>query len=89
MKWYKFIYDAKTQSWGAYGRVAFVQAATEGDAQARALDAAQADYPESRIEPFALGESTEAAAAAYFERRERHRQWMANTRAGIPNQETL
>ena len=89
MTWYKFIYDALQPQWGAYGRVAFVQADTAEAAQPLALAAAQADYPDSRIEPFALGASTDAAAAAYLERRGRFRVWMANTAAGVPNERQL
>lgn len=85
LKWWKFIFDAKTSTWGAYGRVAFVQARTTDAARAAGLVAAQVEFPASEIHEFAIGESTAAAAEAFAERRARHAQWMENTRTGTPN----
>lgn len=86
MTWWKFIYDAKTPTWSAYGRVAFVQGDTEDQARLAALDFARRDYPGSEILPAALGQSTPEAATAYFERRERMEAWKRNVANGVPNE---
>jgi len=87
--WFKFLYDATTPQWSAFGRVAFIEAETAGAARALALDAAQLEYPESRILPYSFAVSTPAAAAAFAERRAAYLRWKANSAAGIPNTERL
>ena len=85
MTWWKFIYDAKTTTWCAYGRAAFVQAGTEDAARTAGLAAARTEYPASEIVEIAIGQSTEEAAAAFAARRARWQQWMENTRTGTAN----
>lgn len=85
LTWWKYIYDAKTSTWGAYGRVAFVQADTEDAARVAGFAAAMAEYPASEIVPFDMGPSTESAAAAFAARRQRMEEWLSRTRTGEPN----
>jgi hypothetical protein len=85
LMWWKCIYDTKTPTWRAYGRVAFVEGATEIEANRAALVAAQTEYPGAEILPHAIGVSTLEAAAAFFEKRRRLAEWQKNTSTGVPN----
>jgi hypothetical protein len=82
---YKAMFDAKSATWKAYGRAVFVEADTEDAAKSLSLVAARADYPASQIEVYAIGESTEAARAAFEEKKARWHAWMTRNRASIPN----
>jgi hypothetical protein len=82
---WKAIYDALSSTWRKYGAVAFVDADDEATALALAEAEAHRDYPQSQILMVAIGQSTEAARAAYLAKKAKHAQWLANNRRGVAN----
>jgi hypothetical protein len=85
LKWWKFIFDAKTSTWTKYGALAFVEGRTEAEARTAAIRAGQAEFPQSEILPIAIGETTREAAELYAAKKQRHAVWLENTQQGIPN----
>lgn len=85
---YKAMFDALSPRWNAYGRAVFVETDAgdpEPEREALARAAAAANYPGAEIRIVAIGESTEAARAAFLERKARERRWMENNQNGIAN----
>jgi hypothetical protein len=82
---YKVMFDTVSPTWRAYGRAIFVVADDPDAARVLAETAAQREYPDSAIRIVAIGETTEAARAAFDDRKRREREWMQNNRNGIPN----
>ena len=85
MTWWKLVFDTKTSTWQAFGRVVFVQAETETAATTASHAAAEAEYHGATIIPLTMTPSTPEAAAAFAERRRRHEEWITNTQTGKPN----